>query len=279
MIAPVNKIIDQSFVDGPGNRTAIFFQGCNFYCEYCHNPETIHMCNHCGTCVSHCPVEALTLSGGKVVWNQNLCVNCDSCIKICPNLSSPKITYMTVEEVLERVKKNMPFISGITCSGGECTLQWEFMKELFEKAAALGLDCLIDSNGSFDFEKYPELLEHCRGVMLDIKCMEEGRHTSLTGQGTDMVVKNAEYLAGIGKLPEIRTVVIEEALPNRETVDNITKMLKKYLEKGNIRYKLIKFRSIGVRKEYQEYRTPTKQYMEELKEIAVGNGFEDVLIV
>ncbi len=35
--APVNKIIDSSLVDGPGNRTAIFFQGCNYRCRYCHN--------------------------------------------------------------------------------------------------------------------------------------------------------------------------------------------------------------------------------------------------
>ena len=39
--ATINKIIPMSLVDGPGNRTAIFFQGCNFNCSYCHNPETI----------------------------------------------------------------------------------------------------------------------------------------------------------------------------------------------------------------------------------------------
>ena len=42
--ARINKIIDSSVVDGPGNRTAIFFQGCNFNCKYCHNPETIDHC-------------------------------------------------------------------------------------------------------------------------------------------------------------------------------------------------------------------------------------------
>ena len=29
---PVNKIIPFSAVDGPGNRTAVFVQGCNFNC-------------------------------------------------------------------------------------------------------------------------------------------------------------------------------------------------------------------------------------------------------
>lgn len=43
---PVHKIIPFSNVDGPGNRTAIFVQGCNLNCVYCHNPETIALpCN------------------------------------------------------------------------------------------------------------------------------------------------------------------------------------------------------------------------------------------
>lgn len=41
----VHKIIKSSIVDGPGNRVAIFMQGCNFDCWYCHNPETIEMKN------------------------------------------------------------------------------------------------------------------------------------------------------------------------------------------------------------------------------------------
>ena len=37
----INKIINFSSVDGPGNRLVVFAQGCNLNCIYCHNPETI----------------------------------------------------------------------------------------------------------------------------------------------------------------------------------------------------------------------------------------------
>lgn len=33
-------IINNSVVDGPGLRTAIFFSGCRRHCKGCHNPET-----------------------------------------------------------------------------------------------------------------------------------------------------------------------------------------------------------------------------------------------
>ena len=59
--APVNKIIPFSNVDGPGNRTSIFFQGCPFNCLFCHNPETMQMCVGCGKCVKECPGTVIAL--------------------------------------------------------------------------------------------------------------------------------------------------------------------------------------------------------------------------
>lgn len=40
---PVKDIIPFANVDGSGNRTTIFVQGCNLNCVYCHNPETIKL--------------------------------------------------------------------------------------------------------------------------------------------------------------------------------------------------------------------------------------------
>ena len=73
MTAPVNKIIPFSCVDGPGNRTAVFLQGCNQNCLYCHNPETINLCRNCGACVKTCPAGALSMADGLVSYNYKVC--------------------------------------------------------------------------------------------------------------------------------------------------------------------------------------------------------------
>jgi anaerobic ribonucleoside-triphosphate reductase activating protein len=40
MKARIADYIDDSIVDGPGIRFVVFFQGCPFRCEGCHNPHT-----------------------------------------------------------------------------------------------------------------------------------------------------------------------------------------------------------------------------------------------
>lgn len=243
--ALVNKIINFSNVDGPGNRTAIFFQSCPFRCLYCHNPETINICMGCGKCVSACPQGALTYERGKVLWDSKACVNCDNCIKHCPNLSSPKVSLMEITDVLAVINRNKPFIRGITVSGGECMNYPEFLTELFGEVKHMGLTTFIDSNGFKDFEKFPELLAVTDKVMLDVKAFDNSFHRELTGQDNETVLKNLSYLLEKDKLYEVRTVLLNYHYEeNLQTVTNVAKIIN-----NRCRYKLIKYRQYGVRTE------------------------------
>lgn len=124
----VNQIIPFSNVEGAGNRTAVFLQGCDIRCVYCHNPETIP-------------------------------------------LKSAQAKIYDVDELFKMIKSYKPFIRGITVSGGEPTLQYLAISELFKKVKSLGLSCYIDSNGFFDYEKIEELILHTDKFLYDIKGM------------------------------------------------------------------------------------------------------------
>lgn len=277
--AVVNKIIPFSAVDGPGNRTGIFLQGCNFSCLYCHNPETINQCRQCGACVAACPAGALEVKNGQVVYHRERCVGCDTCLRVCRYHSSPRTERMSVAEVVEAVKQNMPFIRGITASGGECTCQMEFLYELLREVSKLGLSCYLDSNGSLDFAREPELLAVTDKVMLDVKAFDETEHIKITGCDNATVKKNLRFLAEADKLYEIRTVIVPGLFNSEETVRETARLALPYAEKYGIRYKLIQYRSMGVREPYKsQLVSPDAAYMEHLKELLLELGWRDVVI-
>ena len=180
---------------------------------------------------------------GKVVWDTDLCCGCDTCIKTCKNNASPKISYMSVEDVVEKIKETRPYIKGITTSGGECTLQKTFLIDLFNEVHKLGLTCFVDSNGSIDFEAEKELTDALDMVMLDVKAYDNKFHHMLCSYDNALVIKNLKYLLSIGKLYEVRTVCIPGYDgQNRKTIEEVSKLIG-----DKCIYKIIKYRPFGVR--------------------------------
>ncbi|WP_024346150.1 YjjW family glycine radical enzyme activase [Lacrimispora indolis] len=289
MIAPVNKMIPLSVVDGPGCRTAVFVQGCNIACAYCHNPETQRLCIDCGICVSQCPAGALFLSGTNVIWDEAACTQCDNCIRVCPNYASPKVRWMKAMEVWEQIERNMPFIQGITVSGGECSLYPEFLTELFTLAGKAGLSCYLDSNGCVDFSRYPKLMAVTDKVMLDVKAWDYHVFHRLTGGDNRLVKKNLKYLAETGKLHEVRLVCLEAEASSgsgqaddrevdmEDVIAGVADEVRPYLEEFKL--KLIAFRNFGVKGKMETRKSPPPEQMEKLKELAVKCGFNNIQIV
>lgn len=259
-MALINKIIPFSCIDGPGNRTAIFFQECNFKCTYCHNPETINNCRHCGKCVSVCPTDALEIKDSKVIWYEDKCVECDNCIKECNYLSTPKTRDYSVDELVDELRQLSPFIQGITVSGGECTLKSDFLVDLFNKVKdELGLTCFIDTNGSLDLRNYEELVELTDKFMLDVKSIDNDEHLRITGVGNEIVLSNLDYLLDIDKLHEVRTVVAPN-LNNENTIKSVAKIINNRCE-----FKLNAYRKYGVRKEGLDFHGEIGPSEEEMK--------------
>jgi len=230
----IHKIIKFSAVDGPGNRSVIFLQGCNFNCMFCHNPETIPF-------------------------------------------KGDGVKKMTVAEVFDEIGTALNFIRGITVSGGEATLQHEFLTALFKAARIKGLTTFIDSNGSLDLESYPELMKYTDYVMLDIKSFDNEEHIKITGMPNTTVLKNMRFLAEKGMLFEVRTVISPNMLDCEKTVREVSKFIAPF---KTIRYKLIKYRVNGVREEYiRQLKCPTKDFMEKMRSIALAEGVKDIVVL
>lgn len=274
--APVNKIIPFSCVDGFGNRTAIFLQGCNQDCLYCHNPETIHMCRNCGACVGTCPVNALSVENGTVTYDMEQCCGCDTCLKTCAFDASPKIRMMTADVLFEQIKTFFPFIDGITTSGGECSLYPEFLRDFYARVKAAEKTTYMDTNGQVPLWELPKLLSVTDKTMIDLKAGTDEDHRKLTGRTAELPMENIRRLAEQGKVYEIRTVVVPDIVDNRKTVEQGSRLIAAYPE---IRYKLIKFRHYGVRKNFAAMQEPSDELMNELRMAAMAGGVKEVVIV
>jgi len=212
LLATVSKILTYSCVDGPGNRLVIFLQGCNFSCSTCHNPHTIGECNHCGECIPACHVDALTLIDGRITFDPETCDQCDACLGACPINANPMVQHYSIEQILELARRHLPFLSGITVSGGEPTLHLKFIIALFESIKAdselAGLSCFIDTNGYLDAQNWDNLLSVTDGAMLDIKAFHQPLHRELTGRDNLRSLESAKILYAAGKLYELRFLMI-----------------------------------------------------------------------
>jgi len=276
--ALVNRIIDSSIVDGPGNRTAIFLQGCNFRCLYCHNPETMQICRACGECAPHCPAGALSMAEGCVLWDEKRCLGCDECLRRCRFSSTPRAVWHTAREIAERVRANLPFIRGVTVSGGECTLQAAFLRELFGLTKELGLTNLIDSNGSYPFLLDEALMRVCDGVLLDVKAADPEAHCLLTGGDNKTVWENLDGLAAADKLAEVRTVIAAGAGDAENTVRSVAWRLAN-AGHIDIPYRLIRYRPFGVRLPYRDrFTAPDEDEMRQLVQLAHLCGLSKVIV-
>lgn len=281
--ALVSRVLPFSCVDGPGNRLVLFLQGCNFRCPGCHNPHTIRLCDDCGDCLAVCPSGALTMSEGKVHWQEALCTDCDACLKACPCSANPKTRQMSVAEVLALLRRYGPLLTGITVSGGEATTQLPFVIALFTAIKAAPdlarLTCLLDSNGSLGETGWQRLLPVLDGAMIDLKGWHEPVHLALTGRGRERVLVSLQLLAQAGKLAEVRLLMV----PGRSDFLDATGALEEalttfLLSLGPVPIRLNGFRHHGVRGEALSWPEAGSADLTVLANALKAKGFGSVML-
>ncbi len=270
----VNRILSVAEVDGFGNNALIYMQGCNFNCQFCNAPERINHCTGCGFCIESCTVGALTLGDNGVEFNPELCTWCNDCVNACNYGSTPKSQTLSPNQIMKIIAKKREQITGIMISGGESSLQQGFITELFKLAKVDGLNTYVVSNGSLAFES--ELLELCDGLVLTLKAYDRDRHIVITGKDNDQVLANLQLLMQMGKLREVRLVIIPELLDNQQNVIEIGKLIA--ANNPNLRYKLIRYSTERVRSEFGLNLVPSDEVMNELAALALTSGCNNVVM-
>lgn len=184
---------------------------------------------------------------------------------------------MTPEDVLREVLKYRLFISGVTISGGECTLQPEFLLDLVKALKKESFNILIDTNGDFSQDYYERLKPWVDGFMLDVKTVNPEAHRELTGEDNQQVIENLNRMAQDQTLYEVRTVIVPEWPDNESTVSYVSGVLAAHAPET--RYKLIRFRPHGVVGQFKDMPMPGHAEMEKLEKTALDAGLKQVILV
>lgn len=279
LCATVNRILPFSCVDGPGNRLVIFLQGCNFRCLNCHNPYTIGLCDHCAACVTTCPHDALRIQQGKVIWHQTICQHCDTCLTTCSRSASPMTLRYSVSQMLTIIRKYAPFLTGITISGGEATLQTPFITELFQQIRLTRdlshLTCLVDSNGHLAETGWRKLIPVMDGAMIDLKAWDSNVHQRLTGRDNRRVITSLVLLAEAKKLHEVRLLIIPNHTDLIENIAPLAKFLKSL--SPHLRIRINAFQHHGVKGQARHWRVAHKNEIEQFADKLISFGFTNII--
>ena len=159
-------------------------------------------------------------------------------------------TEYTAEELINNVARYSSYWKssggGITASGGEATLQLDFLCELFEKAKEKNIHTCLDTSGFVDVEKLDKVLDNTDLVLLDFKHMNEEECKNLTGVGIEKTIKLAKHLNERNIPIWFRHVLVPGVTDSEE---NLSKLGEFAATLNNIdRFEILPYHTIGVNK-------------------------------
>ncbi len=191
----------------------------------------------------------------------------------------------TVDELMEDIKQYLPFYKssggGVTATGGEPTMQSEFVRDLFSRVKnELGLNTVMDTSGFVEIDRAKGLLEVTDLVLLSIKHIDEIKHKAITGVSSNKVFTFMEYLREINKPVWIRYVVIPGLTDDKDDIIRLAEFLKEF---PNIKLvDILPYHTMGVYKweelgldySLDNVSPPDKESMREIKEVFREYGFQ-----
>ena len=251
--------------DGPGIRTTVFFKGCPLRCQWCHNPESISVkpqvqwlenrCIGCGACVDACPNGCLSRTESGVVVDRACCAGCGACAEACPaNAMELLGTGIGLEALVTEVLKDRAYFEqsggGVTVSGGEPTMQPEFVAAFLRRLKAEGIHTALDTCGFCSTGSLEKVLPYTDLVLYDIKEIDADRHVAFTGQRNERILENLLFVRDylLRESPDtalwIRTPVIPGATATCENLAGIGAFIAQNLPDLVRRWELCAFNNL-----------------------------------
>ena len=155
----------------------------------------------------------------------------------------------TIPQIREILLPLLPYIKksgGITASGGEPSLQVEFVAKLFQLAHELKITTALDTNGACPAAKRNLLLKYTDIVLLDIKACDNQLHKEITGKSVKPVLEFGKIVASKNKRLIIRRVVLPGINDNKQELAKLGEYIMSL--QINPTLEIIPYHKLGIHK-------------------------------
>lgn len=223
-----------SINDGQGIRTVLFLAGCPLRCQWCGNPESY------------------------VTRKDN-----------------PFVRGYSLEEIEAIIEKQAIFYrlsgGGITFSGGEPTVQREFLDILSEKFYDQGYNLSLETCAYFDFSQVKVILDRMDLIFVDLKGMDEKTHYQGTGLGNAKILDNIKRMGACYDNIVIRIPVIEGMNATEDNIHQTAQFVKEAIGRPKIEllpyhtFGDFKYEQLNMEKPSKLFRRPSEKRMAEFK--------------
>lgn len=164
-----------------------------------------------------------------VVFMQGCPLRCIYCHN--PETWSLEGQEYSVDEVFQRIKRYKPYFGedgGVTVSGGEPLLQWEFVTELFRKLKEEGIHTALDTSGIGNLAGARKILEHTDLVLCDLKFRTEEDYRKYCKGSLEKALAFLKLTEQLQIPLWIRHVVVPGLTDSKESLLQIEKMAKQF---------------------------------------------------
>jgi pyruvate formate lyase activating enzyme len=161
---------------------------------------------------------------------------------------------ITLDELVKELLKDRAYYSsgsgGVTASGGEPTLQSQFVAHLFAKLKVEGVHTALDTCGACSISSLIDILPHTDLVLYDLKLINQDDHYRFTGQNNQRILTNllkiADWVRANQYLPKlwIRTPLIPEMTTKPDNLAGIGSFIRENLDGFVERWELCAFNNL-----------------------------------
>ena len=287
--------------DGAGIRTAVFLKGCPISCKWCHSPESQYpkpeliyrkaRCTGCGACIASCPEDFIIQENIDEIAEIRIIDGKNPLSFVCAEACKYQALQIAGMEwdagdLVQTFRDDIVFFDtskgGITISGGEPLMQFDFTFKLLSLCKEMEIHTILETCGYGNKNNLRELAGISSMIFYDIKHMDAKLHNHWTGVSNELILANLQYLCSDPDTTQkikIRIPCIPDINDNPE---NIVKTAEFAKELGIDKMQLLpynpiaeeKYNWIGQQYSLSEKQPGEKAYYEYLEQIVRDMGLK-----